>query len=250
MGKPKIIFEDSSILLLDKPADLVVNRVESVRRNTIQDWLEKRPSFRTLKPSSKRNADFIKRAGLIHRLDKETSGLLLVAKTPRAFENLQRQFKERQVEKRYLALVHGVVEPKEGIIQAAISRSPFRRKRFGVFLGGRKAETKYKVISLKSKIFRGEKKFYSLLEARPTTGRTHQIRVHLRHIGHPIVGDEKYSGRKTARTTRRWCPRQFLHASYLAFIHPETGKRVDFNSALARELRGTLDSLGLKGPKS
>ena len=213
---PKVVFEDKTILVLDKPAGLVVE--------ALQDWLK----------------DYLKikgrgvggRAGMVHRLDKETSGLLVVAKNSQAFENLQKQFKERRVEKQYLALVHGKVRPQQGEITASISRSPFNRKKFGVFLGGRQAKTEYRV--------KKDYPPYTLLELTPLTGRTHQIRVHLKHLGYPIVGDAKYGGRKTARADRQWCPRQFLHASRLGFIHPQTGKKVEFSSKLPSDLRKAL----------
>ncbi len=261
---PLIVFQDESLLVLDKPAGMVVNRAETTKgEETVQDWIEDKLKI-TIQNSKFK--DFYIRAGIVHRLDKETSGLLLVAKTPEAFANLQRQFKEREVKKKYLALAHGKVEPKEGVIEASLSRSPFDRKKFGVFLGGREAKTRYKVIrylggirslanhrhqmdhfTVKNKSSAGgglqdslcsqTHAQYSLLEVTPETGRTHQIRVHLKFIGHPIVGDEKYAGRKTARADRQWCPRQFLHAAFLSFNHPITGKRVEFSSKLPSDLQ-------------
>ena len=222
---PKIVWEDNVILVLDKPAGWVVSRAETTcGEKTVQDWLEEKIKIT------------IERAGIVHRLDKETSGLLLVAKTPEAFVNLQEQFKARKIKKKYLALVHGKVEPPGGTIRAAIARSPFDRKKFGIFLGGREAETKYKTISNYSEKF-------TLLELAPKTGRTHQIRVHLKYLGHPVVGDEKYAGRKTSRADRRWCPRQFLHASCLSLTHPQTGKKVEFSSNLPTDLRVAIMSL-------
>lgn len=241
MEDPRIVFEDGEILVLDKPAGIVVSRAATVKGKTVQDWVERKlkaPRTRTSSIRGRRRSkfkDFYGRAGIVHRLDKETSGLLLVAKTPEAFEGLQRQFKERRVEKEYLALVHGRVEPKEGVIQAPISRSPFDRKKFGVFLGGRKARTRYRVISRPVSHFTPSP--LTLLEVMPETGRTHQIRVHLKHIGHPVVGDKKYAGRKNTRADRQWCPRQFLHAGYLGFTHPKKGKKVKFTSPLPEELR-------------
>ena len=172
----------------------------------------------------------------MHRLDKETSGLLVVAKTINAFENLQSQFKERKVKKTYIALAHGEIEPKEGEITASVGRLPWRRERFGVLPGGREAVTKYKVISY----YTLSANTYTLLRLMPQTGRTHQIRIHLKFIGHPIVGDEFYAGRKTARRDRLWCPRLFLHAKTLSFDHPETGKRLNFESNLPFDLAKTL----------
>lgn len=230
---PKIIFEDDDVLVVDKPAGMVVNRAETVKGKTLQDWVEEHLEW------DWESLDFVRRSGIVHRLDKETSGLLLVAKTPQVFAALQKQFKERQVKKSYLALVHGKIEPSRGMIEASISRSPFDRKKFGVFLGGREAETKYKVLSIRYK----EANFYSLVELEPKTGRTHQIRVHLKYIGHPVVGDEKYAGRKTARSDRKWCPRQFLHASFLSFTQPKTGKKIKFSSKLPSDLKQAIMSI-------
>ena len=258
--KLQIIFEDDFLLVIDKPAGMVVNWAETTRgEETVQDWIENNFQFPISNDQTLRN-------GIVHRLDKETSGLLIIAKTKEVFENLQQQFKERKVKKKYLALVHGKLEPVEGVIEASISRSPFDRKKFGVFLGGREAKTGYKVI----KYLDGIRSFvnhrhqmdrltiknkssadgglqdsphsrihvqFSLLGLTPETGRTHQIRVHLKFIGHPIVGDEKYAGRKTSRSDRKWCPRQFLHAAGLSFNHPVTGKRMEIVSKLPSDLQ-------------
>jgi 23S rRNA pseudouridine1911/1915/1917 synthase len=233
--KPKIVFEDEEILVLEKPAGIVVNRAESVKGKTVQDWLEEKQKTVDGRQKTESPSDFVRRAGIVHRIDKETSGLLLVAKTPEAFENLQKQFKERRVEKQYLALVHGLVEPKEGEIRAPVGRLPWNRERFGVLAGGKEAKTTYVVISNFQSPNSKEK--YSLLELKPKTGRTHQIRVHLKYWGHPVVADDKYAGRKTNRKDREWCPRLFLHASFIAFSHPKTGKRVEFISALPQDLK-------------
>lgn len=251
--EPKIIFEDGEILVLEKPAGMVVNRAESVKRETVQEWVEKRlpatgPAARHLvgarsankrlrasKVSGSRHpspVDFLSRSGIVHRLDKETSGLLLVAKTPEAFTDLQKQFAQREVEKKYLALVHGEVKPAEGIIRAPVGRLPWHRERFGVLPGGREAVTKYKVI----KHYPLTPKPYTLLELSPLTGRTHQIRVHLKYLGHPVVSDSTYAGRKVSRIDKTWCPRMFLHATYLKFKHPKTGKWREFTSPLPPDL--------------
>lgn len=233
MIAPRVIFEDTSFLVLEKPEGWVVNRSETTKnQQTIQDWLEANFQFSIFQ------FQFC-RSGVVHRLDKETSGLLLIAKTLEAFTNLQKQFKERKVVKRYLALVHGKIQPEEGEINAAISRSPFNRKKFGVFLGGREATTKYQVLSIKYK----DGNIYSLVEVTPKTGRTHQIRVHFKYVGHPVVGDEVYGGRKAARSDRQWCPRQFLHASFLAFADPETGQQRQFTSPLPEDLAVVMKKL-------
>ncbi|HUS60300.1 MAG TPA: RluA family pseudouridine synthase [Nevskiaceae bacterium] len=227
-----VLFEDETILLLNKPAGLVVNKAKTVKQATLQDWLQ---VYLKLK-----GRGIGARAGIVHRLDKETSGLILVAKTEKAFVDLQKQFKERKVKKKYLALVHGHLETKKGVIKASISRNPFDRKKFGVFLGGREAETEYKLLKNYKHQELGS---FSLLKLTPKTGRTHQIRVHLKYIGHPVVADKQYAGRKTARQDRQWCPRQFLHASLLAFRHPETGKRLKFACLLPNELKKALEVL-------
>ena len=176
------------------------------------------------------------RDGIVHRLDKETSGLLIVAKTKESFERLQAEFKNREVQKTYTALLHGKVEPTEGKIEVEVGRLPWRRDRFGVFPGGRASISNYKVI----KFISGERGGYSLVEFYPKTGRTHQIRIHAKHIGHAIVSDEFYAGRKTARNDRKFCPRLFLHASGIEFIHPKTGKMIEFKSELPPDLSGVL----------
>ena len=238
---PQILYEDESLLVLNKPAGWVVNRSETVKEETLQDWIENNLKLKIENLKSYRS-------GIVHRLDKDTSGVLVVAKTPEVFENLQRQFKERVVKKRYLVLVHGKVTPPEGVIRAPIARSPFDRKKFGIFLGGREAETKYKKISnLKPACRTGRsknsKEEFSLLEVEPKTGRTHQIRVHLKYLGYPVVADEFYAGRKTYRADKLWCSRQFLHASELSFIHPKTGERVKFSAPLPLDLKKALEYL-------
>ena len=220
----QIIYEDQHFFVLNKPAGLVVDHSVSSRAKTLQDWL------------AVKNQTKVFRDGIVHRLDKETSGLLLAAKTTAMVKKLQQLFKNRRIKKRYLALVHGEVRPVKGEIRAPISRSSFNRQKFGVFPGGRESVTQYRVVE-------NFKEGYCLLELRPLTGRTHQIRVHLKHLGHPIVGDAKYGGRKTVRTDRGWCPRQFLHASYLGFDHPVSGQSVEFESPLPNDLKKALAAL-------
>jgi len=252
---PKIVFEDSHILVLAKPAGMVVNRVKTARGKTVQDWVEEKlkcqnSNVETTTQNSKLS-DFYQRAGIVHRLDKETSGLLLVAKTPSAFAHLQAQFKERKVRKKYLTLVHGEVKAKEGEIEAPIGRLPWKRMRFGVLPGGKQAKTKYQVLCIKYYVSEKERReYYSLLEAFPHTGRTHQIRVHLQYINHPVVADEFYVGKKRARKDRQWCPRLFLHACYLNFCHPKTKKRVEFELELPEDLKKVLESLSDGLPSS
>lgn len=259
---PKILFEDDVLLVIDKPSGMVVNDAQSVVGETVEGWAEAQSKIRSTKHEilnkfqiensniqtglGFRNSDleFARRAGIVHRLDKETSGVLLIAKTPEAFEELQRQFKDREIEKTYVALVHGRVEPKEGVISAPLGRLPWNRERFGVLAGGREAETRYRTISnfkiLNPKQIQNPNNEFSLLELYPKTGRTHQIRVHLKSIGYPVVGDTFYAGRKTARNDRKWCPRLFLHAAKINFKHPGTGKKVTVEAPLSEELQKTL----------
>lgn len=231
---PNIIFEDHNFLVIEKPANVIVNQADTVKENTtIQDWAGLKLTAEIL---ADKDTDFAKRAGIVHRLDKETSGLLLIAKNQKSFEYLQNQFKERQVIKKYLLLVHGLVKPRKGSINAPIDRLPWNRKHFGVFPGGRESETDYEVLNY----YQFQKNDFSLVEATPHTGRTHQIRVHFKYLGFPLVGDELYAGRKTARNDRKFCSRQFLHAQYLEIKHPSTHKKISFSSSLPPELASVL----------
>lgn len=235
---PKIVFEDKYILVLDKPVGMVVNRARTVRGKTVQDWLEENFQFSILKESRKAGTfNFQKcRSGIVHRLDKETSGLLLVAKTEGAFEDLQEQFKKRQVKKKYLALVHGKFEPKKGEIFLPVGRIKKDREKFGVVVDGRMARTKYKTLRHCHSERLGE---LSFLELKPLTGRTHQLRVHLAFFGHPIVSDLKYGG-KRAKKDRLFCPRMFLHACFLGFNHPKEMILCQFTSSLPLELENVI----------
>lgn len=232
---PKLISEDESFFVVDKPAGWITDASNTTTNQpVIQKWIADNFQF----PIN----NFQYRNGIVHRLDKETSGLLLIAKTKQAFEELQWQFKERLVHKTYIALVHGQVNPPaggEGIINEPVGRLPWRRDRFGVLPGGREAVTKYEVIANYSL----STNLYSLLRLMPQTGRTHQIRIHLKHIGHPIVADEFYAGRKTARHDRKWCSRLFLHAGEIKFLHPVTKKEINFSSPLPADLADILKSI-------
>lgn len=231
--QPRVIFEDESVLVLDKPAGWIVNEAETTKgQPVIQTWLFNNFDY----PSAK---DKTLRSGIVHRLDKETSGVLAAAKRKSAFENLQSQFKRRLVEKQYTALVHGKVEPKKGKIEVPVGRLPWDRKKFGIVLQGRKSETSYSVETY----IKGENGQFSLVSFAPKTGRTHQIRVHAKYLGHPIVADATYAGRKTARSDRKWCPRLFLHAGKLSFNHPATKRRVSFESSLPQDLKNVLGLL-------
>jgi len=214
-----IVYEDPDLLVVDKPAGMAVHPGAGRSRHTLVNALLARcPDLAGI--------GGVLRPGIVHRLDKDTSGLLLVAKNDRAHTALSRQLKERTVEKGYLALVTGRLEPKEGIIEGAIGRDPRNRKRMAVVEGGRPARTAYRVREYLADC--------TLVEASPSTGRTHQIRVHLAAVGHPIVGDAVY-GRPSP-----FVERQFLHACRLGFHHPADGRRLVFESPLPPDLQQAL----------
>ncbi len=233
MEEPKIIFEDESLFVVEKPAGWITNDADTTTTQPVlQTWIREHFDY-PLK------GDREMRDGIVHRLDKETSGILLVAKTKEAFLDLQSQFKTRKIEKTYIALLHGKVTPETGEIKALVGRLPWRRDRFGVIPGGRESVSEYKVL----KFYPGNNAGHSLVEFNPKTGRTHQIRIHAKHIGHAIVADEFYAGRKTARNDRKWCPRLFLHAASIKFTHPVVSKIMEFKSELPEDLMVALSSL-------
>jgi 23S rRNA pseudouridine1911/1915/1917 synthase len=176
------------------------------------------------------------RPGIVHRLDKDTSGLMMVAKTHQAHQALSEQIKARQVTKGYLALATGMLAPRESRIDAPIARDPRHRKRMAVVSGGRQASTRYRVLES----FSG----HSLLELYLETGRTHQVRVHLAHLGHPLLGDAVY-GRSNPLLGRH-----FLHAHHLGFRHPATGEAAEFRSGLPEDLAQVVEQLrgGFRSP--
>jgi 23S rRNA pseudouridine1911/1915/1917 synthase len=218
----KIIYEDDDLLVVDKPAGLTVHPAPGHPEHTLVN------AILAHFPHLAEIGDRL-RPGVVHRLDKDTSGVMLVAKNSDAQANLSKQFKSHTVTKAYLALVKGKLEPENGIIEADIGRDPRHRQRMAVVAQGRAARTDYRVV----KYIGG----YTLLEVRPETGRTHQIRVHLAAIGFPVVGDRVY-GVKSPHLSR-----QFLHASLLGFRLPSSGQYVEFESALPEDLQSALEEI-------
>jgi 23S rRNA pseudouridine1911/1915/1917 synthase len=219
----RIVYQDEDVIVVDKPPGLTVHPAAGHPSGTLVNALL------TICPELA-NIKGTLRPGIVHRLDKDTSGLLVVAKNPAAQASLTGQLKEREVHKVYLALVRGRVEPPQGVIDAPIGRHPRRRQRMAVVEGGRAAQTRYRVRELLD----DAGVTYSLVEAEPLTGRTHQIRVHFASIGHSVVGDRLY-GKASALVER-----QFLHAWRLGFRLPASGRYQEFESPLPEDLAGAL----------
>lgn len=217
-----VLYEDADLVVIDKPAGLVVHPAPGHNTHTLVNALLARC------PNLKSFGDHM-RPGIVHRLDKDTSGVMVVAKNFKAQQFLIEQFKHRSVVKVYLVLVKGKLSPLRGVVEAPLGRDQANRKRMAVVKGGRPALTCYKV----SEYLSG----YSLLEVSPHTGRTHQIRVHLAAIGYPVVGDAVYGVRSDL------VRRQFIHAHRLGFRLPSTGEYREFISELPDDLKHVLNVL-------
>lgn len=215
----KVVYEDEHLMVVDKPAGVLTHNVAGrAKESSVADFA------RPLVESSDNE-----RPGIVHRLDRDTSGLVIIAKTPEVEAYLQKQFQDRLVKKTYLALVEGKPKLAQARIDLPIIRSTAEPLKRRVGSGGKPSVTDYEVV--------GNYEGYSLVEARPQTGRTHQIRVHLAHLGHPIAGDKLYGAKQPAGLSR-----QFLHASELEFEGPE-GASHHLHSVLPADLQGFLDSL-------
>ena len=224
-----VLYEDEDLLVVNKPAGVVVNRCESAEM-TVQDWVVDKLGI------DETAGELMQaRGGLAHRLDKETSGCLLVAKNEESLIELMRQFKSRETKKSYLALVHGWLEPGEGVIRLPIARDVLSREKRKVNYEGKQAETRWQVLKLLTKGV-GQ---YSLVRLWPKTGRTHQIRVHMKHLKHPLFADLMYLG-KRAKEDRKALSRHFLHAETIEFNHPKSGKRMMVKAVLPVDLKGLL----------
>jgi 23S rRNA pseudouridine1911/1915/1917 synthase len=223
----EVVYEDDDLLVVAKPAGVVVHAAPGVREGTLVDALT--ADGRPLAEAAGGG-----RAGIVHRIDRDVSGLLIVAKTDAAHARLVQAMKDRRIARRYLALVNGKPPTDRGKIDAPIGRDPRHRTRMAVLADGRPAVTWFEV----KEDFSG----CALLEVKLETGRTHQIRTHLESIGHPIVGDAAY-GRDPALARRLGVKRPFLHAYRLTFDHPVTGDPLSFESGLPPELASVLERL-------
>jgi 23S rRNA pseudouridine1911/1915/1917 synthase len=228
----RIVYEDAQLIVLDKPPGLVVHPGAGVQRHTLMNaLLHHDPGLRR-----------VPRAGIVHRLDKDTSGLMVVARTPEAHTWLVAQLKSRLVRREYVAIVNGVLTAG-GRIEAPIGRHPRERRRMGVVAVGRAAVTHYRIL----------RRFaaHTLVRVILETGRTHQIRVHMAHIHHPVLGDRAYGGRprlpagasEPVRELIRAFPRQALHAAALALVHPGTRKEMQWEAPVPDDMQKLVDAL-------
>lgn len=230
-----VLYEDTDIAVIDKPPGLVVHPAAGHRDRTLVNAL-----LFHVRDLSGIGGEL--RPGIVHRLDKDTSGVMLIAKNDEAHRMLTEWWGTDRVRKEYLALVYGTPAKASGVIEAPIGRDPRHRKRMAVVKGGRAAATEYQVMER----FR----YASLVLCRLRSGRTHQIRVHLRHLGHPIVGDPVYSGPqwkgipdKRIQKVLSSMKRQALHAWRIRFPHPRTGEEMAFEAEIPSDLRSVVESL-------
>ncbi len=217
-----IVYEDDDVIVVNKPQGMVVHPAPGHPDHTLVNALLYHSPLSTI------NGEF--RPGIVHRIDKDTSGLLMVAKNDMAHRSLAAQLKAKTNEREYVALVHGVIKEDQGTIDAPLGRSPKDRKKQAVVADGRHAVTHFKVLK--------RYQHYTLVSCRLETGRTHQIRVHMKYIGHPLAGDPLYGPRKTLPGNG-----QYLHARLLGFKHPRTGKQLTFTAPLPSYFQKMLDKL-------
>lgn len=231
-----VIYEDDDVIAINKPAGMVVHPAAGNASGTLVNaMLAYAPDVSLVGDEQ--------RPGIVHRLDKETSGLLLIAKTDAALASLQAQFKTRAIKKTYLAVCVGHIQPERGLIHKPIARDPGNRKRMAIVAGGRDAATKYAVTEVFTRNDGAVARAYSLVRAHPLTGRTHQLRVHFASIGYPIVGDALYGARKDP-LTRELAPRQLLHSSELVFALPSSGVEKRLHAPMPEDMRRVMDDLG------
>lgn len=223
-----VVYEDDDLIVVNKPKGMVVHPAPGNYSGTLVNALLYHCGHLA-------SLGAPLRPGIVQRLDKDTSGLMVVAKSDAAFASLVKQIKDRTVEKTYLALVHGVIKNNGGAIEARIGRNPVHRKKMAVIessnLRSKEAQTFYKVLE--------RFQAYTLVEVRIKTGRTHQIRVHMNYIGHPVVGDPTYGKRKEEFAVKG----QLLHAIKLGFVHPVTGEFMEFKTEVPREMKELLQKM-------
>jgi 23S rRNA pseudouridine1911/1915/1917 synthase len=241
-----VVYEDADLIVIDKPAGLVVHPAAGNPDGTLVNALIAHCGESLMGVGGER------RPGIVHRLDKDTSGLIVAAKNERAMTSLAKQFANHTIERAYHAVVWGSPRLGEGVIDAEIGRNPFDRKRMGVLRGGGKsARTRYRVIE---RFGDAARPFASLIECRLETGRTHQIRVHLTHLGHPLIGDASYGRSRQAPRAKSEAeanayaavsefPRQALHARLLGFQHPSLHQRLRFESDWPEDLSRLIAAL-------
>ena len=221
----EVVFEDDSVIVVSKPSGLIVHPGSGIANGTLVNGLAAQfPDLREIGDPT--------RLGLVHRLDKGTSGLLIVARTPEALDNLKFQMQERDIHRQYFAIVAGHVESKKGVVDAPLGRDPKNPLKRAVINSGKYARTHYEIDQKYESPFK-----VSMLNCRLETGRTHQIRVHLAAIGHPVLGDELYGGRTSFNVENRLA----LHAQMLTFLHPKTKNLMNFESPLPAELTSMKD---------
>ncbi len=242
----EVVYEDKDLIVINKPAGLVVHPAAGNLDGTLVNALIAHCGADALAIGGEA------RPGIVHRLDKDTSGLLVAAKTERAMASLAKQFANHTIERAYNAVVWGIPRDLTGLIESQIGRSPFDRKRMAVLRGGGKlARTRYKVIEKFGPV---DRPFASLIECRLETGRTHQIRVHLTHLGHPLIGDPQYGRSRTAPrgksdaelhafSAAAQFPRQALHAFVLGFQHPSLHKTLRFEAPWPADFAGLVSAL-------
>ncbi|MBP9781921.1 RluA family pseudouridine synthase [Candidatus Woesebacteria bacterium] len=254
----EILFEDTDLAVINKPSGITVNNASTNRGETIQQWWQSYLISQEIPQSSSEwnslipahfsmeygspEEIFSQRGGIVHRLDKDTSGALLLAKNPGSLVNLLAQFKERSVKKTYRALVHGRLGVQRAELNYPTMRSSRERQKMFVHPDGRPSVTAYAVVAEYQDPTQPTE-LLSMVECLPKTGRMHQIRVHFAHIRHPLVSDRLYAGRNRYKQDITWCPRHFLHASSIEFTHPRTKQVVRVEAPLPDDLRASLDLL-------
>lgn len=229
------IYEDESILVINKPSGLVVNRSNTSSGRTLQDILEDDYFLKSLKAPDNLDEEYVNRSGIVHRLDKDTSGVLVAAKSLEAFQFLQKEFKDRNILKEYVAVVHGRVEDEIVEIDAPLGRNPNTPLKIAVISNGKPAFTKVERVKEVEIELESNKINYTLVKVFPKTGRTHQIRIHLAAIGHPIAGDSIYCSNNLLKLDANVFKRLMLHARFLEFTHPKTQKFLRFEAPLPKE---------------